>query len=53
VTYSVVGTSFHAVLIDVDSKTPGAGMSSPAPQFLELSLLQDIKKCVGDKGIVM
>ncbi|GFG39691.1 hypothetical protein Cfor_05238 [Coptotermes formosanus] len=45
------GTSFHAVLIDVDSKTPGAGMSSPAPQFLELSLLQDIKKCVGDKGL--
>jgi len=50
--YSVVGTSFHAVIIDVDNKTPGAAMNSPAPQFLELPLLQDIKKCVGDKGIV-
>jgi hypothetical protein len=48
--YFVVGTSFHAVLFDVDSKTPGTGMSCPPPQFLEPSLLQDVKKCVGDKG---
>ncbi|XP_021914194.1 methyltransferase-like protein 13 isoform X2 [Zootermopsis nevadensis] len=45
------GTSFHAVLFDVDSKTPGAGMSCPPPQFLEPSLLKDVKKCVGDKGL--
>ncbi|PSN48593.1 hypothetical protein C0J52_14657 [Blattella germanica] len=45
------GTSFHAILIDVDSKTPGDGMSCPPPQFLESSLLQDVKKCIGDKGL--
>ncbi|XP_033608724.1 eEF1A lysine and N-terminal methyltransferase homolog isoform X3 [Cryptotermes secundus] len=45
------GTSFHAVLFDVDSKTPGDGMSCPPPQFLVPTLLQDVKKCVGDKGL--
>ncbi|KAJ9601480.1 hypothetical protein L9F63_000363 [Diploptera punctata] len=45
------GTSFHAILFDVDSKTPSDGMSCPPPQFLASSLLQAVKKCVGDKGV--
>ncbi|XP_069674155.1 eEF1A lysine and N-terminal methyltransferase homolog isoform X1 [Periplaneta americana] len=45
------GTQFHAILFDVDSKTPGAGMSCPPPQFLEPLLLEDIKKCIGHKGV--
>ncbi|XP_063234248.1 eEF1A lysine and N-terminal methyltransferase homolog isoform X1 [Bacillus rossius redtenbacheri] len=45
------GTNYHCVLFDVDSKTPGSPMSCPPQQFLEPAVLEDVKKCVGEKGI--
>ncbi|XP_067001304.2 eEF1A lysine and N-terminal methyltransferase homolog [Anabrus simplex] len=44
------GTSFHVVLFDVDSKNPSLGMSCPPQHFLEPSLLQAVKTCIGDEG---
>lgn len=42
--------SYSAVLFDVDSKDTSLGMSCPPKVFLEKSVIDNVKKCIGDKG---
>lgn len=45
------GAVFDAVLFDVDSKDPSLAMSCPPKAFLEIEVLQGVKKLISDKGL--
>ncbi|XP_076246315.1 eEF1A lysine and N-terminal methyltransferase homolog isoform X2 [Calliopsis andreniformis] len=42
---------YKAILFDVDSKDTTIGMSCPPKQFLEMSVIKSIRKCLTDNGI--
>lgn len=44
------GKSYKAILFDVDSKDTSLGMSCPPKMFLEKSVMDNVKKCIGEKG---
>ncbi|XP_035229576.1 eEF1A lysine and N-terminal methyltransferase-like isoform X2 [Stegodyphus dumicola] len=44
------GSQYDAIILDVDNKDPTLGISGPPIEFLELSLLNNLKKIVSDKG---
>lgn len=44
------GKTYKAILFDVDSKDTSLGMSCPPKVFLEQSVMDDVKKCIGEKG---
>lgn len=44
------GKSYKAVLFDVDSKDTSLGMSCPPKMFLDKTVMENVKKCIGDKG---
>lgn len=44
------GQSFKAILFDVDSKDTTLGMSCPPRVFLDKSVIENVKKCIGEKG---
>ncbi|XP_037038786.1 eEF1A lysine and N-terminal methyltransferase homolog [Bradysia coprophila] len=45
------GQSYKAILFDVDSKDTSLGMSCPPRVFLDKSVMDNVKKCIGEKGI--
>lgn len=45
------GKRFSAILFDVDSKETSVGMSCPPKQFIEISILQAVAKCIGNTGL--
>lgn len=45
-----LGNNFDAILFDVDNKDPKLGMSCPPKEFLELSVLENVKKLIGSQG---
>lgn len=44
------GKSYKAILFDVDSKDTSLGMSCPPKMFLDKSVMDNVKKCIGEKG---
>nr|CAD7207496.1 unnamed protein product [Timema douglasi] len=46
------GSTFEAVLFDVDNKSPSSALSCPPAQFLEEDLLRQVKTLIGDQGTV-
>nr|CAD7409038.1 unnamed protein product [Timema cristinae] len=50
--FYVSGTTFEAVLFDVDNKSPSSAISCPPAQFLEEDLLRQVKTLIGDQGTV-
>lgn len=47
-----MGQSYKAVLFDVDSKDPSVGMSCPPVQFLSQEVLDAVKACIRDNGVL-
>lgn len=47
-----MGQSYKAVLFDVDSKDSTVGMSCPPVQFLSQEVLDAVKACIKDNGII-
>ncbi|KAK5646559.1 hypothetical protein RI129_005023 [Pyrocoelia pectoralis] len=47
------GKKFNAILFDVDSKDTSIGMSCPPTQFLDSSFLDDVVKCLCEKGLLI
>ncbi len=45
------GKSYNAILFDVDSKDTSLGMSCPPKIFLEKVVMDNVKKCIGEKGM--
>ncbi|GLV46168.1 uncharacterized protein CBL_02884 [Carabus blaptoides fortunei] len=45
------GSTFDAILFDVDSKDPTLGMSCPPKEFLERNALENVQKCLSSNGI--
>lgn len=44
------GKSYKAILFDVDSKDSTLGMSCPPKMFLDKIVMDNVKKCIGEKG---
>lgn len=44
------GKSYKAILFDVDSKDTSLGMSCPPKVFLDKVVMDNVKKCIGEKG---
>lgn len=45
------GTTYGAILFDVDSKDASLGMSCPPRPFLATDVLANVKKCIGTGGV--
>lgn len=48
----LTGQSYKAILFDVDSKDSSVGMSCPPIQFLEQDVLDTVKSCIRENGIL-
>jgi spermidine synthase len=47
----ILGTSkFDVIILDVDSKDPKVGMSSPPEAFVKQNFLTKISSCLNEKG---
>lgn len=46
----IADDNYDAILFDVDSKDSSLGMSCPPQQFLNATVLDNVKKCLGSKG---
>lgn len=44
------GQSYNAILFDVDSKDTSLGMSCPPKVFLHKSVMENVKRCIGERG---
>ncbi|KAK4879959.1 hypothetical protein RN001_008105 [Aquatica leii] len=47
------GTKFNVILFDVDSKDTSIGMSCPPQGFLQPTVLQNVIKCLVEKGFLV
>ncbi|KAF5294177.1 hypothetical protein FQR65_LT10888 [Abscondita terminalis] len=44
---------YDAILFDVDSKDPSIGMSCPPREFVTPAVLEDVIKCLSNKGLLI
>lgn len=50
---ATAGKKYHAILFDVDSKDATVGMSCPPSQFLDKSVIDNVKTCLGTTGLLL
>ncbi|XP_030627443.1 eEF1A lysine and N-terminal methyltransferase isoform X2 [Chanos chanos] len=47
------GDSYDVIIFDVDSKDPTLGMSCPPPAFVEMAVLERVRKLLTPRGVFM
>ncbi|XP_030627442.1 eEF1A lysine and N-terminal methyltransferase isoform X1 [Chanos chanos] len=47
------GQSYDVIIFDVDSKDPTLGMSCPPPAFVEMAVLERVRKLLTPRGVFM
>lgn len=48
---SILGIKYDVIIFDVDNKDPQVGITCPPVDFLQINVLNEVVRCLTDKGM--